>query len=158
MESRADRARREARKLLAKRDEPEALWRDLGFGQPPDRTLDYVSKPLARLCVAWPANRGDVEAALRVIWLPSDYVWFEVARRVLPDYPPQLTDTTFVYLTEGGSAYHLFQDYDALRSGQEKAKSEGWNPKLIRPVPLKEARQTEGFDGELRTQCQKCPW
>jgi len=158
MESRWNRARREARERVPKYDELEALWRDLVGGEPPDRTLDYASKPLARLSDAWPASRGAIEEALRGYRTPFITSWFDVASKVLADYPPPLTDATGVYLTGGGSVYHRFQDCDALRSGQAKAKGDGWNPKLITRVPLEEARRTEGFGGGIRTPCKMCPW
>ncbi len=129
MGDRQQRARREAQEALARRGELEALWREIVGDEPPDPTLDYASKPLSTLSDAWPAIRGAVEEALRALrglWLPSDWSWFEVASRVLSDYPPLLTDASLVYVTRGGNAYHMFQDCDALRAGQEKAKSDGW--------------------------------
>jgi hypothetical protein len=94
--------------------------------------------------------------ALRVSNLDGPTPWFDVARIVVSEFPPPLTDSSRVWVSKMGSLYHRYDDCQTMWGGKRTARDEGMTVHGVRSITLREALETKGGYGHTRSACKVC--
>jgi hypothetical protein len=136
------------------KDVVRSAFREKVAGNAPPESAEADREALRILSRGWPDSHGDIESKM----LPGQS-WSSLARSSLPDFPPELVDTTRVQVSGAGDSYHRFRDCAALASGKEMAHEEGMSLHEVTGMTKAQAERRTGFRGHTLGPCRTCiPW
>ena len=115
---------------------------------------DDSSDVAARVAVGV-ADSLDLES-LRNAGLDDPSPWFEIAGIVLGSFPPELHDSSHVWVSDMGSLFHRYNDCEIMWQGKKAAKDEGMKVHGVHAMKLSETRTVKGGYGHKLSACKVC--